>query len=327
MSFELTVLNSSIRIPQQEQEATLVRLSEAIARNPLMQERAEVYLFEYRKHHGNKPLTLFDMLELWGWCSAIDTTTGDLLVLTLNGNVLEEEQTLQEFFDLLAPGVDDGNAIEVVIEHVHYRSDAQLSDPYQRTFHRIEREHMRCRYVVYQRKMYRLDATCVYPPLETIVAQERDVHAPQAGYHYATDHGRNQDERVDDTCFAWNGERLSYSRDFDVRDPDGEEQADAEELIAAHLFDEYAKFDLGGHARWIIAFVVESFFQDVLSLPVEDMLQLMEALPAYLACWQHQLAEKNGGPSEEESAQAGRDTLLLTLRFLYPEWVKVDRDE
>jgi hypothetical protein len=140
------------------------------------------------------------------------------------------------------------------------------------------------------------------------------------------DNIRGQYEKLEASVLAWKSERLSYSPSFAVLDSDGEWQIRTEELIAAHLFDEYEKFDLFGHMRWIVAFVVESFFRDVLHRPVEDMLQLMETLSEYLVAWQNQLASPNEGPNEEEAAMAGRETLLLTLRFLNPEWVKIDSD-
>jgi hypothetical protein len=125
--------------------------------------------------------------------------------------------------------------------------------------------------------------------------------------------------------FLWDGERISYSLVFDARDPEGEEQIDAEGQIAGHFFDYYEVFDLAGHTRWVISFVVETFFQGVLNCPVEDVLQLTKTLADYLSTWQSQLAARNDGPDEEEAAQAGRDTLLLILRFLAPEWVQVVR--
>jgi hypothetical protein len=135
-----------------------------------------------------------------------------------------------------------------------------------------------------------------------------------------------QDEKLAAKVLTWNGEWLSYSSSFDTHDPHGEGQTDAEGLIAAHLFDEYEASGLFEHTRWIIAFVVETFFQGSLSRTVRDILQLTQTLSEYLAAWQNQLASPNEGPNEEEAATAGRDTLLLTLRFLNPEWVKIDSD-
>lgn len=126
--------------------------------------------------------------------------------------------------------------------------------------------------------------------------------------------------------FVWKAEHLMYSSAFDARDPEGDEQTDTESLIAAHLFDRYEDDSLFLRTTWIIAFVAERFFREILSLPLEDTLMLVTDLQEYLSTWQNGLASPNKGPDEEEAAQAGRNTLLLTLRYLWPEWVCINHE-
>lgn len=116
------------------------------------------------------------------------------------------------------------------------------------------------------------------------------------------------------------GEKLSYSHLFDEYDKSGEKQLRIEEQIAGYLIDQEDLHDLLLIARWIIACVVEAFSPDISNPMVEVLFQLLDLLQAYLLTWKKECVDGEG-PDEDEAAQADRDMLLLTLRFLRPEWV------
>ncbi len=155
MSYKVTMISSHIRLPRQKQDAILTHLNEAISSDPWMKAQAELFLYDYQKHGGDGPLSFSAILELWGWKPTFDQTTGDLVALTNLYTEREDERTLQLFFDLLAPGLDDEDFVELEINHE------------------------RCRYVSFQGKMYRLDARYVYPSLPKTVLQAQELRVPQ----------------------------------------------------------------------------------------------------------------------------------------------------
>jgi hypothetical protein len=141
MPYEFTAIGSYIHLPKQKQSTVLARLGEAISHHPLMQEQADIFLYEYRKHKGNIPLSFVAMLELWGWYPTFDQTTEDLVALTSYRTEIEDEQIERLFAEALAPDLDDGDFVEVDIDH------------------------QRRRYVCFQGKICQLDAIYVYPSL------------------------------------------------------------------------------------------------------------------------------------------------------------------
>ena len=95
------------------------------------------------------------------------------------------------------------------------------------------------------------------------------------------------------------------------------------ENIATHLFDEYSKLALIGHTLRSILFVVETFFQDAPMRTLGTVLCLRATVQHYVEAWKKQIVEWKNELSKEGIVRAGRDALLLTLRYLCPEWVKV----
>lgn len=115
---------------------------------------------------------------------------------------------------------------------------------------------------------------------------------------------------------------LEYSEAFDrAREPN--DQISLEECISAELFDRYDDLDEHSAARWIIAQVTNDMFIDIDGNEPEvhmgDVLDLIEDLEQYMVSWQNDLEDQDR-PNEEETAQAGRDALILVLSHLRPDW-------
>jgi len=120
---------------------------------------------------------------------------------------------------------------------------------------------------------------------------------------------------IDGICYC-------YSMLFASLDPDGEMQTNSEEAIAAHLFYHYLndleRFDQVEHTAWIIQHAFHTFGSHATANT--SMPRLVRTVYDYLGKWQSSL-DDGAWPHEEEAGQAGRELLLLVLRFLHPEYV------
>jgi hypothetical protein len=114
--------------------------------------------------------------------------------------------------------------------------------------------------------------------------------------------------------------RLTYSKAFDEIDPEGDLQIDAEEAIAAQLFDDWGEFTLFWHACRIIARIGMDFFPQE-DPTIETYMRLVQDVYDFLTRWQPAL-ESEAGPDEDEAAQAGRDILILVFSRLKPEYTQ-----
>lgn len=115
-------------------------------------------------------------------------------------------------------------------------------------------------------------------------------------------------------------DRLTYSLAFEAIDPLGDLQTDTEGFIAAQLFDDWAEHTLFWHACRLILLAARVFCPQE-DPPFETYTRLVQDVYDALQRWRQTLADA-AGPSEEESAQAGRDLLLLILSRLKPEYIQ-----
>jgi len=118
------------------------------------------------------------------------------------------------------------------------------------------------------------------------------------------------------------GKQWGYSKALTLVDPDGTEQIETEEWIAAWLSDNYERCSQFEHICWIIQRVNVTFCPENHPLPVLSMLELIMQITNYLGNWRNGLEHPDNGPDDEEAGQAGKDLLLLVLRVLQPTYVQ-----
>ncbi len=113
--------------------------------------------------------------------------------------------------------------------------------------------------------------------------------------------------------------KLCYSYAFDEQPNYEEYQINAEEAIAASLFDDWTEYSFAEHAREIVASIAEAFGEDP---------GVWTATPGLLADVEEQLclfsetfSTFEDGPDEDEAREAGKVLCLFCFSVVLPKYV------
>ena len=119
MTYDLYHIDDCVRLPHAKQFAVLTRLRASIEKRNVGEERLSKFA-TYLKAHGKTlaTLTFEEMIMLWGWATAFEEATEDLVSLYPEEEYASDEDQL---FECMAPDMEDHSFIELENGKSRYR--------------------------------------------------------------------------------------------------------------------------------------------------------------------------------------------------------------